>query len=308
MPDLQTVLKKVEIEWVKTTMDALNINCPFCHKPDTRHHLGIFQDMKGFHCFRCGKSGTLYILFSRLFNMSFDDFKKLMVNDLLPNETAADKIKVILKGKIKETEKQKKQIKLPQSILINQETVELYPTLRGFLRARNITVETCEKYKTRYTGYLGDLAYRIIIPIPDLEGENLISWQARDVTGKSKTKYYTAPHSPVKDYVYPASRIDYSKPLYIVEGVFDVWRLQENAVAIFGKQLSAKQETLLTEEFEFTPIIIALDSDATKQAWELAHKLACQRSYISIQELPKGEDPDSLGKEKLKHLTRNEIA
>lgn len=66
-------------------------------------------------------------------------------------------------------------------------------------------------------------------------------------------------------------------PIVVCEGVTDVWRLGTRAVSIFGKNLSAKQLSLLLRHFKGRPLVVFLDSDATDNARKARKQIGSQR-------------------------------
>ena len=307
-PNVQTILQTLKIDFVTQSSKAINVCCPFCGRIDTKYHCGVFVDNFRYHCFRCHKTGSLFSLLSKLTNISYGECKRLLKSPYDETETPKGKIMEILKGKTtEETVKSTGPFVFPNSIPIEPGMIDKYPLLKQFLQKRNISVETCLDYDAWYTGITGNYAYRILLPIwDDTSKDKEVSWQARDITGKAKTKYKSAPGSPINDFLYWSkyeTGMPYQSgiPQYIVEGIFDVWRLGENAVATFGKAMSIRQKQLLLEDSP-EKYVFAWDSDGYNEALKAARELAALRDGIGIVHLPEGHDPDSMGKKALLEL------
>lgn len=129
---------------------------------------------------------------------------------------------------------------------------------------------------------------RLVFPIT-LYGK-MRSWVGRSYTGDSDTKYYYCPSTKVSNLLFNYDNIDMTKPLFIVEGVFDAitvyYKVSHNVVALLGKVLHAGQCALLSRHENIK--YLCLDSDAIMDARRQAPKL--RNCYVL--ELPYG-DPDS---------------
>jgi DNA primase len=83
---------------------------------------------------------------------------------------------------------------------------------------------------------------RLLFPIYSGDAK-LSSWQARDITGKSKAKYVSAPKSKLAEVVWP--NVSTVKTAVLVEGIIDALSIRRSTAyssyATFGKHISAKQ-------------------------------------------------------------------
>ena len=79
---------------------------------------------------------------------------------------------------------------------------------------------------------------RIIIPFKDKEG-NLFGYQGRSLAPKAKLRYITIMLDEDKPKIFGLDRINYEKPIYIVEGPFDS-TLLENSVAMCGSDVDIR--------------------------------------------------------------------
>lgn len=103
----------------------------------------------------------------------------------------------------------------------------------------------------------------------------LTGWQARALDGVGFVpKYLTMRGMPRNQSVYGLTRAVLSQgPLVICEGVTDVWRLRDSAVAIFGKTVSHNQIMQILAVTEDRPIVVFADRDAVDEARKVAGKL-----------------------------------
>ena len=100
-----------------------------------------------------------------------------------------------------------------------------------YLHSRGITNEMIEKYNIGYT-VSGDFAYRIIVPSYNKEGY-LNYFVARAWVPK-KMKYKN-PTVPKDEIIFNEGLIDWKKDVYLVEGAFDGFFL-DNPLVMLGKK------------------------------------------------------------------------
>jgi hypothetical protein len=145
---------------------------------------------------------------------------------------------------------------------------------------------------------------RIVVPVysfPQVSVTDdepiLAGWQARVIreAPKGVPKYLTAKGMRKSALVYGlTAAADTDGPVVICEGVTDVWRLRTNAVAIFGKDMSLRQQHLILEEFADRPLVMFLDEDAREKAVKArnalveARKRVGDKAPVVIARLPEG--------------------
>lgn len=303
---LQQILTSLSIPW-KDEGKAININCPFDHSrggksglPDTEFRCGIFFDRLIYHCFRCKRKGDLYQIFQTLLNMQIDEYRLLVKSHVVESgDTPSDAIRERLNPAKAEDEKTEK-VELPRSHPVDKELVGRHPLLRGFLEARRIAVETCVEYEVRYTGNVGKYAHKLIIPIYD--GPKLVAWQGRDISGRAKSKYFS--QGSLMQCLYWTAEVRFDAPtrIFLVEGIFDAWRLGYNAVACFSHALTRRQRYLLLTDHVVDEVVIAFDSDSCQLAKVLAREVRPIIDKVGYVKLPDGEDPDSFGGDETRRL------
>ena len=166
----------------------------------------------------------------------------------------------------------------------------------GFLKKRKYTLKDCEKWKT-LLAYDGAYENRLIFPI--YQDKKFISFQARAIND-SHPKYKNFPGFNIKDYFYGVNNWESSKSIVLVEGPFDVWRLEDMAVASFGGHLTQAQKDTLTSlnRKGVEELIIAYEEDKYTYSLKLAQYFS-PLMKVKVLRLPFGEDPDSLGKNKI---------
>jgi DNA primase len=253
-------------------------DCPNCmdikglDKGDNKSNLEINLNKFIFHCWGCGISGPL----GRIFDDYGTKEQKKVYNLIKPEE-------------LKVQEAKKTQLKLPEGYTqFKDSNPRFIPHAEAYryLTSRGITDEIIEKYQIGYT-VTGEFAYRVIVPSFN-KNDKLNYFIARSwVPNKMKYKNPTAAKDEI---IFNENRIDWFKDVYLVEGAFDGFFL-DNSIAMLGKKMS----TLLFEtlyENALGKIIICLDEDAWVDALNLYHTLNGGRLYNKIKIIKPPKDMD----------------
>ena len=96
--------------------------------------------------------------------------------------------------------------------------------------------------------------------------------------------------------------INWSKPLTLVEGPFDLTKCNENATCLLGSTLRADSALFQKIVEHKTPILLALDKDAKVKMHKIA-KLLCQYDIdVWYLEFNDNRDPGDLTKKEFEEL------
>ena len=250
----------------------IGIICPYCD--DTSNHMGIHQVSKNFSCWRCAESGDVITLIQEIEQCSFPSALNILSTfgegpdphleptSGRPTSAAGTLPKPLLK-----------EFPLPH---------------RNFLTKRKFNPDyLIEKYDLWAMHTIGRFAHRIIVPIY-MEGE-LASFVGRDVTEKAEMPYKNAAKweskIPAKDCLY---NIDNAEDVVIlVEGITDVWRIGDGAVATLGSQVTHRQIEILSD---YKAVYVLFDKDAESTGDEVRDMIIPFTKSESL-DLPYG-DPD----------------
>jgi transcription elongation factor Elf1 len=217
--------------------DLYNFRCPICgdsqkNKNKTRGYFYSVKNNTNFKCHNCGAS------------MSFNNFLK-EIDQTLHKQYSLEKFKEGHTGRnfvVDEPKFEfkkpifKKKIDLPKAseVLVAKEYLEnrkLNP--EKFYFAHKFK-EWANTQKQTFSQVIPEES-RIIIPLYDFD-HNLIGFQGRSLTSKS-VKYITVMLSDDAPKIYGLDQVDFSKPIYIVEGPFDSTFVQ-NSVAMCGSDVN----------------------------------------------------------------------
>jgi len=291
----------------KDQKKAVNVNCPFCvgsthRRRDDQSRCGIFSNLR-FHCWRCKRTGSLYKLLHAATGLLPEEYR-LIVGEApkaKEGETTAQQVRKLLAGDVDGESPRvcPREVPLPPSRAISAEMLAEEPDLRDFLRERRLTLDTCEEYGARYTGPVGRFACRLVLPFLG-DGGEVYAWQGRDMTGRSKKKYLT--EGDISQLLYWSSFLRNPRRVYLVEGVFDCWRMEYNAVASMTCSLSRPQRRQLLEMELIDELVICWDPDAYRKAREIARDLAAIMDKVGVVRVPEGTDPDAAGAEAIREL------
>jgi len=155
-----------------------------------------------------------------------------------------------------------------------------------YLNKRNIGDDIIRRYQIGFT-IEGEYKFRIIIPSYSLDGELEYFIGRSYVNTKLK---YKNPEQKKSEIVFNEHLLDWDKDIYLVEGVFDMFFL-DNSIPLLGKVVS---DTLWEKLYDKAKnnIIICLDGDAWDDSVNLYNKLngGKLRGRVKVVKLPKDKD------------------
>lgn len=278
--------KNVTYGWV-------NIGCPLCY--DQSSHGGFNIDGSYYNCWLCGGHSLIKVI-RALENISHAEAKKRL--ETYQTDTPS-KVRI-------ESPPLKSDIEFPigTSVLKSQH--------KSYLQKRGFDPDELEgKYHLLGTGpvafvKLGDkkinYSNRIIIPI--IYQNKIVSYQGRDITGRSDLRYRTCLRVEEvihhKHILYNLDNCD--DTAIIVEGVFDVWRFGNGAISTFGIQYTDEQLLLLLEtNIKQAVVMFDYEPQAQKQAKKLVDTLN-HFGISAINYYLTGKDPAELTKQEVKKI------
>jgi hypothetical protein len=266
----------------------ISFDCPVCsydikglNKGDGKGNLEVNYCRGVFKCWSCSDThdthGSLNTLFWKWGKKKDRDTWFLIAPDeFKPNKKTYDKIQ------------------LPEDYISFEKGNPLtipYKEAKNYLLKRGLTPEMIFKYSLGYT-IKGPYRGRVIVPSFDSDG-NVNYFVTRSyINHKNK---YKNPEYPKEEIIFNESKIDWSKDIYLVEGVFDMFFI-ENSIPILGKTVSDKLWSVLYEKCQ-SNIIICLDGDAWEDGIELYRKLDGGKlnHRVRLIRLPIDKDVAELG-------------
>jgi len=260
----------------------ISFDCPVCaaekglDKGDGKGNLEINYSKHVYKCWSCGETLGTQGPLGRLFDKHASKSQKKVYNLIKPDE-------------LKQEEAKKPKLKLPQGYTTFEDSNPRFiPHIEAYryLQSRGIGDELIKKHKIGYT-VTGDFAYRIIVPSYNKEGA-LNYFIARSWVPK-KMKYKN-PTAAKDEIIFNEGFIDWNKDIYLCEGAFDSFFL-DNSIVMLGKKMSDLLFSTIYEKANGN-IIICLDEDAWTDALKLYHTLNGGRLYNKIKIIKPPKDMD----------------
>lgn len=267
--DAETYLKERGIDYLVEGKNVSNgwieVQCPFCGD-DPSMHLGISPERR-IHCWRCGVTGDIKKYIKQVEDCSWNDASKIVRKFL-------DETIQYYPIENKASEKRSK-TELPKNLENLSEVHYRYLENRNF---DPIIIE--RKYKLKALGRSVRnedklFQYRIIIPI--VMGGTIVNFVARDFTGKRSPKYVNQENKkamlPTKNCLYNIDSV--RDIILIVEGVTDVWRMGNGAVATMGTGFTTRQiNQIIKRQPKKCFVMFDPEPNAQQQAEKLSHVLS----------------------------------
>lgn len=260
----------------------ISFDCPVCREEkgldsgDGKGNLEINYGKHVYKCWACSETHGTHGPLGKLFD-GYASKKQKKVYELIKPE------------ELKQEETKRSRLRLPEGYTTFKDSNPRfipYIEAKRYLTSRGITEEMIEKYKIGFT-VTGDFAYRIIVPSFDTDGI-LNYFVARSWVPK-KMKYKN-PSVPKDEIIFNEGMIDWTKDIYLCEGVFDSFFL-DNPIVMLGKKMSKLLfETLYTKAEG--NIVVCTDGDAWADGLRIYQELNGGKLYnkIKIIKLPKDKD------------------
>jgi len=273
-----------------------NVLCPICHEKTgetEKKKLAIRTDSWLTKCWICNyKSKTIYGLLKR--------YKPHQAEEFIKTFNAASLISDAEEAAFKA---QEEAIELPRGF---QLLAEYYDDPEApyyirqavkYLKQRGVTYRDFWYFKLGITAL--DLNYknRILIPSHDQEG-NLNFFTSRTHRPSVKPKYFN-PRFHRETVIINEINIDWSEELTIVEGPFDLFKVNDNATCLLGKELTKEYALFQKIATNKTPVLLCLDSDAKRASLDIAKSLYDYDVNVRILILPEEiKDPGEMKRDR----------
>lgn len=267
--EISTSGKNVTRGWIE-------INCPFCSDPS--FHLGI-SSSNIFNCWRCGEKGNVVKLLKTLLEKPYNEVMPILEKysfEEIPPFFLDKKTK-------KETD-----IELPR-----ESKKQMPKEAERYLLKRNFNPrQLSAKYKLRFCENIGNYKFRIVVPI--FKHGKLVSFIARDYSGRAKIPYLLDKDSMEdKRYLYNIDEV--KNKAIVVEGVFDAWRFGSGAIATLGTRYTKSQVLEIARlGLEYVAIVFDPEPTAQKFAKQLAVDIKPYVEKVDVIEYEGNKDPADL--------------
>lgn len=244
-------------------------NCPShkCRNDYDKFNLAFNSDLNVFKCWKCKESGIVHKLVRNYGTK--EDYKKL---ELILPTYINNHINVFRK---QEFDYNTIICPLPEGftpIVTESKTAMHKLALNYVLNDRKLSWQQLIDYNIGYTE-IGAYRNRVIIPSYN-KNNNINYFEARTFLKNSKLSYYKPDKKvfgnknvPEKyDIIFNEKNINWNLPVYLVEGVFDMFRIP-NSIPMLGKTPSWLLISLLIKHQ--CKVVICLDEDAIDDSFEI---------------------------------------
>lgn len=315
-------------DYLETDNDY-RFNCPFCDDGRNKHKLYVSKDEDVWHCFNCGRSGSLTGFIKQYENISYQnayelssqyggqnnssnfdselsDNEKLMILVAETTQLPKPKVEYDIEDRLLPAPK----IKGFKYLMDHTKDIQAYPYFfycdkRGFSETDIIR---------HHIGYVDrgvfimpsgkpiQINYSLIFTTYDFNHQ-AIYWNTRSIEPNPYTKSFNCPefkhHYSKKTCLFNFNNAYKQKNIVITEGVPDSLSIGTSGIGTFGKQVTQEQVDLILEHINKNQkLFIMLDMDAKKEIIKLANKLypLHHETYIVIN--PTNHDANDLGTKK----------
>lgn len=289
----------------------INIQCPFCGRADSSHHMGIRLSDGYWGCWRdkAHRGRRPHRLLKQLLGMSGADVDAMLSGESMPIDVdldaLADELEVGDPGPGSNT------LELPEDLsMFSSRPGAAEKRFCSYLRRRGFSqpYRVARYYDLRWS-VAGDMAYRLVIPFY-MDGV-CVGYTGRSV-GNATVRYDSRPKGQgalsgvLANYDHARKG---GKHLVIVEGPFDALKVDWygrkrgiRAVPLLGLSNTARKATALSRIVgRFESAHLLLDSGAESNLLDMSSALTSLG--VRILEMPRGvEDPGDLSKQQVRQL------
>lgn len=241
----------------------ISFDCPVCAEEkgldqgDGKGNLEINYSRHVYKCWACSETHGTHGPLGKLFDQYASKNQKKVYKLIRPDELNHEEVK-------------RPKLRLPEGFTTFKDSNPRFiPHIEAhrYLTSRGVTDEMIERYNIGYT-VSGDFAYRIVVPSYNTDGQ-LNYFVARSWVPK-KMKYKN-PSVPKDEIIFNEGRIDWDKDIFLCEGAFDSFFLN-NSIVMLGKKMSKLLfETLYSKAN--ANIIICCDGDAFEDGLRVYQEL-----------------------------------
>ena len=270
----------------------VNTECPVCNG-NPGLHLGWNIQGNYFVCWRCGFASTIPTI-AKLLNIPEQEARKIIKQYglLIPKLTKEPQVRIRVKAH-----------RLPTNAEPLQTSHRKYLTNRGF--DPDLLERTWNLLGTGPVSLLDKINYKHRIIIPFIWNGQQVSFDSRDITNKSRSKYMACPKDRElishKEILY-GKQEKWKEKIILVEGPTDVWKIGSSSCAVSGIKYTHQQVRLLSKFFRRIAVMFDDDPQAKVQANKIVAELKF-RGVDAFRVEIEG-DPGSMKQEDANYLVK----
>lgn len=273
----------------------VNIPCPFC-EGNAGYHLGYHLETNHYVCWRCGFH-RIEATISSILKLNFVETKKVVLRYGLS----------IFSPQIASIPLIKEVHRFPSGVVPLQDVHRRYLERRGF--DPDLLERRWNLLGTGPVSLLKHINYKHRIMIPYFWNGEQVSFDSRDITNKSSSKYIACPKAfekiSHKEILYGNQERWNSRMGICVEGPTDVWRLGDQSFATSGIKYTPKQVRLIAKTFRRVAVMFDAGEPIAKEQGRLLTADLRFRGCDAFQVDIKSGDPGSLPQDEANYIVRN---
>lgn len=161
------------------------------------------------------------------------------------------------------------------------------------LRERGLTEDDLYRYRV---GYCEDGGYSERVVFPSFDEDGALNY----VIGRSiydRHPVYLSGNYDKGSIVFNEYLVDWSKPVVVVEGIFDAIRVGDNAVPILGSSLGADTRLFQRIVRSKQDVVLMLDFDALSKQLRIARRFLDYDVTVRFVDISGHKDPGSMRRE-----------
>ena len=280
---LQVAFGHGELEPTETNF---HLRCPICKDPrEEKKKLFVRLEDGWFNCWVCGFSGkSISKLFYKYARNYVDQCHEVF---------GTEKIKKVV------ALPQEEIVELPDDVglVVEKKNDPDSREIVRYLRDRGLT--TLDMYRWRIcSSSKREFRRKAIFPSFDASGK-LNYYTARAI---DDVKFrYTNSKTPRNKVIFNEVDLDWTQPIFLVEGIFDAIKCPDNTAIALGSVLSKQSELFKKLYLHKSTVIVAFDSDAEDKAHmtcRLLSSAGCPVYKVTVH----GDDLGSRSKEEAKNI------
>lgn len=255
----------------------VTVSCPFC-KDSSKKKLAISLETWKYHCWVCSSRGNTLVSALKKFK-SRDVVDYYRVHFLNASLLTAD------------MEDFEEKIELPEGFVpLVTLTKRNHPDIRAafrYLEKRGITDRDMWRFRIGIS-LEGKFTRRVIFPSLDHSGD-LNYFLGRSIDPQTRFRYLNA-STDKSGIIFNDVEIDWDKPLYLVEGIFDHIALSENGTCLLGSTLTSNSLLFRKIVANETPVVLCLDSDMTQKIGKISDLLTSYGCNVKVMDTSAAKD------------------
>lgn len=282
-----------------------DVRCPICVSTDvTKKKLSIRTDTSANHCWVCGwKSRSVVPLIRKYGTQSqLNTYKELFgISDVKAG---------LVTGEVEIIEK----LVLPKDFKLLHLANGSDPDVKAVWRyvySRGLSDKDVWYFKL---GVSDEPKWKRRVIMPSFDDTGNLNYFVARAIDKDKKPKYDNPSVDHRTVIFNDINIDWSKPLVLVEGPFDMTKCPENTTALLGSDFSEQHELFNRILLHNTSVLLAMDGDMwdTKMP-KIYKKLSEYDLDVKVVDVRPWGDPGNMSKQEFqtvlldaKHISWND--